>query len=342
MKFSLLFSFMTLPGSKISHLDTFREMDRLVPLAEELGYHAIHVSEHHFQKNGWSPIPMMALAKAAGLTKGMRLATSISVSTLCQPLRLLESIAMIDNLSEGRFTYGTAPGYALEEFEAYGVPYKERFKLHEEIIDFLQHAWRNPGNIGFEGSYIKVPDAELVPRPVQKELPIWYGVSGPKLLERAARRGVPVIASLRHSVDELRQQFDRFEAAAKECGYTPSERPIQREVFVAESAAEAQSIAAPGVADLFGLYVRKSIEGQRELRDDLGKLVQSESDFEFERFAGRYLIGDPATVIGSIRELQDAVTPTELVLRMQLPGISTEAQERSMRLFANDVMPAFT
>ena len=67
MKFSLLFSFLTLPGSKISQLDTFREMDQLVPLAEELGYHAIHVSEHHFQKNGWSPIPLMVLAKAAGL-----------------------------------------------------------------------------------------------------------------------------------------------------------------------------------------------------------------------------------------------------------------------------------
>ena len=341
MKFSLLFSFMTLSGSKISQLDTFREMDSLVPLAEKLGYHALHVSEHHFQKNGWSPSPMMALAKAAGMTKRMRLVTSISVSTLCQPLRLLETIAMIDNLSEGRITYGTAPGYASEEFEAYGVSYKERFKLHEEIIDFLQHAWRNPDNIGFEGAYIKVPDVELVPRPVQTELPIWYGVSGPKLLERAARRGVPVIASLRHSIDELRQQFDRYEAAAEECGYTPSDRPIQREVFVAETAAEAQALAAPGVADLFGLYVRKSIEGQRELRDDFGKLVRSESDFEFSRFAGRYMIGDPQTVIESIRKLQDAVAPSEIALRMQLPGISAEAQERSMRLFADEVIPAF-
>jgi alkanesulfonate monooxygenase SsuD/methylene tetrahydromethanopterin reductase-like flavin-dependent oxidoreductase (luciferase family) len=341
MKFSLLFSFLTLPGSKISQLDTFREMDQLVPLAEELGYHAIHVSEHHFQKNGWSPIPLMVLAKAAGLTKRMRLVTSISVTTLCQPIRLLETITTIDNLSEGRITYGTSPGYASEEFEAYGVTYTDRFKLHEEIIDFLQHAWRNPDNIGFEGAFIKVPDVEMVPRPVQTELPIWYGVSGPKLLERAARRGVPVIASLRHSNDELRQQFDRYEAIAKECGYTPSDRPIQREVFVAETAAEAQALAAPGVADLFGLYVRKSIEGQRELRDDFGKLVRSESDFEFSRFAGRYMIGDPQTVIESIRKLQDAVAPSEIALRMQLPGISTEAQERSMRLFADEVIPAF-
>ena len=342
MKFSLLFSFITLPGSKISQLDTFREMDQLFPLAEELGYHAIHVSEHHFQKNGWTPSPLMALAKAAGLTNRMRLVTSISVSTLCQPIRLLETIAMIDNLSDGRITYGTSPGYASEEFETYGVPYAERFKLHEEIIDFLQHGWRNPGDIGFEGTYIKVPSVELVPRPVQKELPIWYGVSGPKLLARAARRGVPVIASLRHSIDELRAQFNRYESVASECGYTPTDRPIQREVLVAESTAEAEALAAPGVIGLFGLYARKSGEGQRVLRDDSGEMIKSEDEIDFSRFAGRYMIGDPKKVIESVRELRDAVTPTEIAMRMQLPGVPTEALERSMRLFKDEVMPAFT
>lgn len=341
MKFSLLFSFMTLPGSNVTHLDTFREMDELIPLAEELGYHAIHVSEHHFQNNGWSPIPLMALAKAAGLTKRMRLVTSISVSTLCQPLRLLETIAMLDNLSDGRITYGTSPGYVSEEFEAYGVPYADRFKLHEEIIDFLQHAWRNPDDIGFEGAFIKVPKVPLVPRPVQEDLPIWYGVSGPKLLARAARRGVPVIASLRHSIDELRDQFERYESVAAECGYKPADRPIQREAFVAETTEEAEALVSPGIADLFGLYARKSAAGQRVLRDDSGRVIESDDQIDFRRFAGRYIIGDPATAIEGVRELSDALSPTELALRMQLPGVPTESLERSMRLFATEVMPAF-
>lgn len=43
-----------------------------------------------------------------------------------------------DNLSNGRLTFGTPPGYVSDEFEAYGVDYADRFRLHEEIIDFIE------------------------------------------------------------------------------------------------------------------------------------------------------------------------------------------------------------
>ncbi len=55
MKFSIMYSFVVPPGSAMTHQDTFREMDRLLPLAESLGYHGFHTTEHHFQFNGWAP-----------------------------------------------------------------------------------------------------------------------------------------------------------------------------------------------------------------------------------------------------------------------------------------------
>jgi len=77
------------------------------------------------------------------------------------------------------------------------------------------------------------------------------------------------------------------------------------------------------------------------LRDDSGRVIESDDQIDFRRFAGRYIIGDPATAIEGVRELSDALSPTELALRMQLPGVPTESLERSMRLFATEVMPAF-
>ena len=341
MKFSLMYSFVVEPGGPMSHLETFREMDRLLPLAEQLGFHAFHTTEHHFQNNGWAPNPLLVLAKAAGLTTRMRLATNIMVVTLCQPLRLLEDLLTLDNLSGGRVTLGTSPGYVSEEFSAYGVTYEDRFRLHEEIIDFLQQGWADPSDVGFEGKLFQVPSVALMPTPVQRELPIWYGVSGPKLLGRAARRRVPVTASPRHALGELVEHLARYEQVAAEVGYVPEERPVIREAFVAPTTAEAERLAGPALEQMFSLYARKSAEGERGLRNDNGDLVTEASAVKFQNFASRYMVGDPEVMRRDIQELIDRLAPTEIVLRMQLPGIPTDALEQSLRLFAKEVMPAF-
>jgi len=271
----------------------------------------------------------------------MRLATNIMIPSLHHPVRLLEDLLTLDNLSEGRLTMGTSPGYVSEEFKAYGVRYEDRFRLHEELIDFLQLAWRDPAHVGFRGRFVTVPDMDVMPRPVQPELPIWYGVSGPKLLARAAKRGVPVTASPRHALGELEEHFARYEEAAAGSGYTPTERPVIREAFVADTAAEAERLAGPALEHMFGLYARKSAEGERGLRNDNGDLVTDASDVKFQNFASRYMVGDPEVMKDDVREVIARLNPSEIVLRMQLPGIPTEALERSIRLFAEKVMPDF-
>jgi alkanesulfonate monooxygenase SsuD/methylene tetrahydromethanopterin reductase-like flavin-dependent oxidoreductase (luciferase family) len=341
MKFSIMFSFVAPPGASPAHIETFREMDRLLPLIESLGYAGFHVSEHHFQDDGWVPSPLMVLAKAAGLTRRLRLVPNILVSTLYPPVQLLEDLAVLDNLSDGRLTLGTSPGYVAEEFAGRGVAYADRFQLHEDIIDFLQHAWANPDNIAFEGKFVHAPNLKLRPVPVQKTLPIWYGVSGPKLLERAARRGVPVTASPRHTVSELKAHFLRYDAVAASHGYVPSERPVIRDGLVLETTAEAERYGGPGVMGLFGLYGKKSASGERALRNDSGDLVTEASQVDFRTFAGRYIIGDPQVAKDRIQELIDLLHPTEIIMRMQMPDVPTEVLERSIRLFAEKVMPDF-
>ena len=52
MKFGLMYSFIVPPGSSMTHLDTFREMDSLIPYAEALGFESFQTTEQHFQNNG--------------------------------------------------------------------------------------------------------------------------------------------------------------------------------------------------------------------------------------------------------------------------------------------------
>ena len=340
MKFSLMYSFIVPPGASISHLDTFREMDRLIPLAESLGFDSFQTTEHHFQNNGWAPSPLTVLAKAAGLTTRMRLVTNILVLPLYDPLRLAEDVLTLDNLCEGRLTLGVSPGYVSEEFTAYGIPHAERFGRAEEILDILEKSWQNE-TLEHHGPYYTIPEIPLVPRPVQNPIPIWYGVSGPKLLKRAAERRCPVTASPRHTVDELVDHYARFDQQAESVGFKTTERPVIRETFVAATNAEAEALAGPAVTHIFGLYGRKSATGERQLRNDKGELVTDESQVDFRTFASRYIIGDPVSATEQLKDVVDRLAPSELICRMQLPGIATADFENSLRLFAEQVMPQF-
>jgi alkanesulfonate monooxygenase SsuD/methylene tetrahydromethanopterin reductase-like flavin-dependent oxidoreductase (luciferase family) len=341
MKFSVIFSLVAPPGSSTTHIHAFREFRELCPLIEDLGYHGIHITEHHFQSDGFVPSPLMLLAQASGLTQHVRLATNILVSTLYAPVQLLEDLATLDNLCEGRLTVGTSPGYASEEFAGRGISYTDRFKLHEELIDFIQKAWASPDDIFFEGKFFQVPHLRLSPKPVQKKLPIWYGVSGPKLLERAARRRAPLTASPRHTTAELKEHFARYMEAANRIGYVPEERPIFREALVLDTVEEAERYGAPGTDGLFGIYGRKSAEGERALHTDGGQLVTDTAMVDFRAMSSRYIVGDPEVAKQRIREIKKELAPTEIVLRMQMPGVPTELLERSLRLFAEKVMPEF-
>jgi alkanesulfonate monooxygenase SsuD/methylene tetrahydromethanopterin reductase-like flavin-dependent oxidoreductase (luciferase family) len=339
MQFGLMYSFITPRDGSMTHLETFQELERLLPLAESLGFDSFQTTEHHFQDNGWAPSPLIVLAQAAGLTRRMRLVSNILVLPLYDPLRLVEDVITLDNLSNGRLTLGVSPGYVSEEFTAYQVPHDERFARAEEILDILEASWANEV-LEYRGRFYTIPPTAVVPRPVQHPIPIWYGVSGPKLLRRAARRKCPVTASPRHTNEELKAHYERYDAAAAEVGFATRERPIIRELFVAPSLAEAEDLAGPAIVELFGLYGRKSAAGERELRNDRGEIVKSEDEVDFRSFASRYIIGDPATVIESIRGLSDDLAPTEVICRMQLPGIPTPLFERSLRLFAEEVIPA--
>ncbi len=324
----------------MSHLDTFRELPALLPLAESLGFDAFHTTEHHLQSNGWAPSPLLVLAQAAGLSQRMRLVTNILILPLYDPLRLVEDVATLDNLCCGRLTLGVSPGYVSEEFAAYGVAHAERFARSEEILDILQASWRDE-ELEHHGRYYHIPRCRILPRPVQTPIPLWYGVSGPKLLERAAERGCPVTASPRHTNAELKAHYARYDAAAARVGFHSRERPIIREVFVPPTRAEAEAIAGPAITHLFGLYGAKSAAGERELRNDDGTLVKHADEVDFRTFRSRYIVGDPVTVSYDIAELIEALQPSEIICRMQLPGVPTAMFERSLRLFGDQVMSRF-
>ena len=313
-----------------------------LPRAEELGYSSAFTASHHVQPDGFCPSPLLAMAAAAAVTQTMRIGTSVLLVPLYAPLKLAEDVAVLDNLSNGRFVLGVAPGYVSEEFAAHSVPRAERVPRLEEALDLMQTAWSQE-RFSFDGRFYRVqPETELTPKPVQNpHPPIWYGVSGPKSLRRAAKRRCVLVASPRHGLAELKEHFAVYEEAAAEEGWEIPERPIIREVFVAETVEKAEELASPAVDYLFReLYGAKSAEGERVLRRDDGTLVTAKEQVDFEHFKARYIIGTPEFAYQELGKYQRELGATEIICWMHLPGIRGDVAMRSVELFAKEVMPA--
>jgi len=342
MDFGLIFSLQVPPGSGIPWQEPYQDMLTCLPRAEELGYTSSFQVSHHAQKDGLCPGPLVACAGAAAVTNTMRIGTGVLLVPLYAPLKLAEDVVVLDNLSNGRFIFGVAPGYVASEFEAHGIPREERIDRFEEALDLMTVAWTEE-TFSFNGKYFKVPETRLTPRPVQNpHPPIWYGVSAPGSLRRAARRNAIQIMSPRHGPEELIEHFTPYEAEAKRIGWEIPERPVMRSVFIAETKQKAEAIAAPALNYLFTeLYGAASAAGDRVLKSADGSIITAKDQVGFDTFKNRYIIGDPDFAIEQLSLYEKAVSPSEVSCWMHLPGIKGSDAMSSVELFAKEVMPHF-
>lgn len=172
---------------------------RTAPLLEEMGFDGLWMSEHvistaEYSKRDYGPYwleTLSTLAHLAGITKKIRLGTSIMVAPYRNPVIMAKTVATIDQLSGGRVDLGVGTGWSLEEFMALGLAhwYSERGALTNEVLEVALACWQGGDKVSWEGKYFKFKDIVFQPRPAQAKLPLWVGgnkpVPGP--LRRIAR-----------------------------------------------------------------------------------------------------------------------------------------------------------
>jgi probable F420-dependent oxidoreductase len=162
--------------------------------AEELGYDDVWTSEHIIVPAGAmyppSPIfydPVLSLTWAAAYTSRVGLGTSVLVLPMRHPLPLAKELATLQNLSGGRLILGAGVGWMEAEFNALGVPFKERGRRTDEGIAMMRAVWSDDP-VSFEARWIPavIDHMRMMPKP-QKPIPIWIGGTSEPALRRAAR-----------------------------------------------------------------------------------------------------------------------------------------------------------
>jgi alkanesulfonate monooxygenase SsuD/methylene tetrahydromethanopterin reductase-like flavin-dependent oxidoreductase (luciferase family) len=336
MNIGLMFPFRNPPQWRVPFPQFYAEQLRQVRVAEELGYDEAWLTEHHFAEDGYSP-SLLPIASAIGaVTSRIRIGTNLLLLPLHHPVRVAEDAATADVISNGRLDLGLGQGYAPGEFDGYGISRKQRGSRMEEGLAIIKGLWTRD-NFSFEGKRYQIKDATLTPKPAQTpHPPLWVGATGAKGIDRAARLGCHFLGV------SVAQAQDAYDNALRQHGRDPKDYNAAqlRWTYVAESRDKAWDDVQEHMHYMltwYGRWLAAAGDGNlsvgtlpppAELRNASAGLI------------GVPAVGTPEQVLRDLQDFTKKIRTTHLILGTHLPGLAPAKSQRSMELFAKEVMPA--
>ena len=318
-----------------------------VCLAEELGYCSAWFAEHHFSRYGLGSSSLVLVSNIAAQTRRIRLGTAVLVPPLHHPVHLAEDTATLDVVSGGRLDVGFGRGTAGYEYSGYNVDQGESQERFQETIGIVQGLWTTP-DYSYEGKYFSVNRANLVPPPVQKPHPPIYIAATRTLttLEYVVKTGHPLICGVVLDHDDAVDLCNRFVRLSREAGHhiPVREIPFFRYLHVAETEKEARKNAEPAMAWTMDMTDwRRSITSGSEVNQRLEdfRRTRTQSPPTYDYLAEkRAIIGTPEQCIEKIRRFSEQGIEY-FGCNFDFGGMAQEKVLRSMKLFADEVMPHF-
>ncbi len=328
MKFGLWYHLRNPPQWKQPWGELYAHALEQIEAAETLGFDSIWTSEHHFIEDGYLPSSLVFLAGVAGRTRRVRLGTLVLLLPLHDPIRVAEDTAVLDLLSGGRVDLGVAAGYRVEEFEAFGVPHRERGKRMDEAVSILRGAWKE-GNFSYKGSFFEIDELDVTPKPLQDPLPLFMGGGSKPAMRRAARLGCHLLPPPDRELIELYR--DELEKNGKK----PDEFRIK--LFQPMYCCEDPEAGWKDVREHY-LYMHNWYRRwYREAGD--GTAPELTDPDALPRDA--YFVGTPDDCAAAIRRLTANFNFEEFIFWARPPGLAWDKSTRSMELFAREVLPRF-
>jgi alkanesulfonate monooxygenase SsuD/methylene tetrahydromethanopterin reductase-like flavin-dependent oxidoreductase (luciferase family) len=298
-----------------------------VRFVRDAGFHSIFAGQHFLPAPYQMLQPVPLLARLAAEAGDLRVGAGILLLPLLNPVEVAEQAATLDVLTGGRFVLGVGLGYRDEENAAFGLP-ADRVRVYREKLDVVTRLLEGE-EVTASGHGYQLEGARLAPRPLQRPRPpIWMAANSDAAVRRAAQLADTWYVNPHTTVVEVERQLALFRA---ERGSEPTELPLMREACVAPTDDEALALAARYLVPKYAAYVEW---GQSDVLPRSDTLRREWDDLR----AGRFIVGGPETAVEQIRALA-GLGVTELVLRVQWPGLPQRDALRTLELLASDVLP---
>src|SRR5438128_1942953 len=139
----------------------------IIEAYDRLGFHAYHVAEHHATPLGMAPSPNVFLAAIAQRTRRLRFGPLVYALPLYHPLRLIEEICMLDQLSRGRLEIGFGRGSVPAEPVYYGAKPEAAQQVYAEALELILKGLTEP-TLTFHGEFFHFDNVPMELAPCQK------------------------------------------------------------------------------------------------------------------------------------------------------------------------------
>ena len=320
----------------------------LLGLIEELGYDSCWLVEHHLTPYSMMPHPLQALSFFAGATKRIGFGTMVIVLPWHDPLRIAEELTMLQYFAGDReVVVGVGRGIARREFTGLHVPMEESRTRFNEAIEVIKLALEEP-SFSYHGEHFNYDNVELRPHPRDAAALIdnLYCAWGSRAtVPIAAGYGLkPLIIAQKPWID-YREELEMFAAMSAEAGHEPAPPIAVIVCYCVDGSGSARSDGARWMREFSEAAVLHyeldgghfgAVKGYEHYADPTQNLAGAAED----AYVDYHVLGAPSECVEQIERIVEAVGPRELVFVMRFGTMPVQAAEASMRLFAQEVLPA--
>lgn len=314
----------------------FEERLKLVEAYDRAGFYGYHVAEHHATPLGVAPSPGIWLAAIAQRTKRLRFGPLVYLLPLYHPIKLLEEICMLDQMSGGRLMLGVGRGISPIELRYYGLDPEQTPAMYAEALEVLLQGMTRK-ELTFEGKYYQYKNVPMEMTPFQTpHPPLWYGLGRAEAIPWAAQHKVNIVGNLGGA--GMRMLTDRYRSEWLSLGNDPADMPLMgtgRHVVVAETEKEALEVARRGYdkwrASFLQLWIKHGIMPSAH--------AIFPERFEEAEAQGRAVAGTPDKVRDFLQNTVDSAGLNYLLCRFAFGDITGDEALSSIDLFTRKVMP---
>lgn len=319
-----------------------RELLGQVELAETLGFQSVWLTEHHFTEYNAYSDPIV-LATAISQRTALDLGFSIAIAPLHHPIRFVEQVNLLDQLSQGRLTVGVAPGNSPLEFLGFGRDHTRRHAMLEEFLGIARQAWAAPsGGFRYEGEFwqgeVRV---RILPSPYQlPHPPLVQGTTTMDTVERLGREGIGWLIAGSFESPKLVPYLQRHAAGMEAAGLDEAAKwallarsGYVLKVHLVEEGEDWEAQIGPAV----DLFVRRNLFANFGIPEAEITREQFERNLEF--FHRGFFAGTPEALVELLTPYAQLGIGTVMTW-FNFGRLPDAMIRRSMQLFAERVLPA--
>ncbi len=320
-------------SNAVHSMQAMAELLERMEHADQAGLDVFGIGEHH-RKEYLDSAPTTILAAAAARTKRIRLTSAVTVLSAADPVRVFQSYATLDLISQGRAEMVVGRGSSIEAFPLFGFNLQHYDELFAEKLDLLLTI-RAHEVVNWSGKFRPaLRNLAIYPRPVQNPLPIWLGVGGtPESFVRAGVLGLPLmVAIIGGETHRFRPLVDLYRQAGAKAGHSPEQLKVGLHSlgYVANSMAEAIDNYYPGYA-----------ANMNRIGKERGWPPMTRDRFDAHTAPlGSLLIGSPEEVAEKILRHSDALGGiARVTFQMDNADLSHEQLLQAIELIGTRVAP---